>query len=332
MESRKFVLKIDKGILYLIFLTIPFMEVSYIKRFTLFHWIFLGWQLVAFLIILISFLRSERKPSPVVYIIVIIQSYLITNTLIQGGEVRTIIRDSFYIIAVVLLYDLFASDELFVKSQLICFETLIYINLITIILYPDGLYQARNEVTTQFIWDASKNWFLGFYNTYTQFFIPGLTFSFIYAYQTKRKARLIALLCAVTASLLLVKSGGNLVSIFIMVLSFVFLKNFTRFFNYLNYWLVQIVFYVGIIVYKLQDIFDWLVNGVLHKQNSLDDRIILWGRIIQSVRERIVYGYGYENSNYRVIKYGVGAWARYAHNSLLEMMYQGGLIYLFLFH
>lgn len=324
-------LVIRKRFLLLVLLTIPFMEVPCIKRVSWLHIIFQSWQVLSLVLIILTAILSKHIFSRIVYFILCIQGYVLVNTFIQHGDVKTFTKESIYILAIAMLYDVFISEESFIESQVFCFELLTYINLLTILMFPDGLYTVENVVSLRYVWKASKYWFLGFYNTFTEFYIPGLTFMFVLTYQRNQKKRAALFLMAIVSSLLLVKSGGNLLAMFIMIFVYFFFRKYTKIFNYLNYWMIQLVFLVFVFFYNIQSHFEWLLVDILHKKHSLNDRIILWKRIIGFIQQRLIFGYGYENGNLRSIKYGIGAWARYAHNSFLEIIYQGGLVYLILF-
>ena len=322
---------IRKRFLLLVLLTIPFMEVPYIKRIGLLHLFFQSWQIISFVMIILTAILSKHVFSRIVYLIFGIQGYVLINTIIQHGDVKAFAKESLYILAIAMLYDVFISEESFIESQVLCFELLAYINLLTILLFPDGLYTVKNVVSLRYVWKASKYWFLGFYNTFTEFYIPGLTFVFVLAYQKKQKKRAALFLAAIISSLLLVKSGGNLVAMFVMIFVYFMFRKNTKIFNYINYWLIQLIFLAFVFFYNIQSYFEWLLGAILQKRNSLNDRIILWKRIIGFIQQKLIFGYGYENGNLRSIKYGIGAWARYAHNSFLEIMYQGGIVYFVLF-
>ena len=59
--------------------------------------------------------------------------------------------------------------------------------------------------------------------------------------------------------------------------------------------------------------------------------MLLWKRTIALIDHSMWYGHGVREGIERIREVKMGAWARYAHNLILEILYQGGFIYLALF-
>lgn len=309
--------------LLLVLLTLPHLKPGYFEQSPLMDLIFNLWRIVSFAIIIARLVFVKQKISAIVVLICIQQTFILGVTLLNEGDIYICAVSVFSIISIVLLYDGMRYDrEVFLSSQLFCFELMIYINLITELLFPDGMYATHESLFV-----SNRHWFLGFYNNHTVYFIPAFMFAWLYKETTGKKLRTYFLTCVIFISALLVWSGGVLMALFGMAFVYVLLKNRTRLFHYYTYWSIHVFFYLFIVVLKLQDVFQWLIDGVLGKWRSLLLRMTLWDRTRGFISEAPLFGHGVFNAITRQLENGFN-WAGHAHNLLLELLYQGGLVYL----
>lgn len=313
----------------LVLLTLPQLNPKYLGEFVFSNVIVNCLRVISSLVILFWMFAVKRKLSVIVLVIGLQQGYLLLCTFIAGGAVRDCMLSVVAVLSVVMLYDVALEKwEVFLSSQLFCFEVVIYINLLTEIVFPDSLYVTQDEIMHVVL---RKNWFLGFYNNHTQYFLPALMIAFLYKYKTGKKLRTYILTLAIFVSAVLVWSGGVLVALLGISIVYTFFKNWTKIFNYYNYWLLHLVFFISVILLKSQIIFKWLIDDMLGKWHSLEVRMELWDRYIEEfIPQKIIFGYGIEDSIERKMKVEM-KWACHAHNQLLEVLYQGGIINLVLF-
>ena len=303
--------------LLLVLLTLPHLKPAYFGEIPVMDLLFNLWRVVSFAVIMARLVLVKQKISVVAALICIQQVFLFWVTLLNEGDIFLYAISAFPIISVALLYDGMRYDmEVFLSSQLFCFELVICINLITELLFPDGMYHSELY---------SLNWFLGYDNTHIIYFIPALMFAWLYKETTGKKFRTYFLTCTIFASALLVWSGATLVALFGMAFAYALLKNRTRLFNYFTYWSIHIFFFFFAVVLKFQNIFQWFIDGVLGKWNSLLVRMTLWDRTLKLISKSLLFGYGFTDESTRVLEGGF-RWASHAHNLLLEILYQGGLV------
>src|SRR5699024_3096893 len=81
-----------------------------------------------------------------------------------------------------------------------------------------------------------------------------------------------------------------------------------------------------IAVYEVQKYFAFFIETVLQKSVNFTGRMTLWGNTIGLIKEKPVFGHGIELSNVTFSKIGKTT----AHNHYLNLIYNGGIIYLFL--
>lgn len=308
----------------IILLTLPHMKPGYFTQIAFLDRCFDFMKVASFLIVLIGVCFFKCRLSIVSILIGAMQAYLVINTVFHQGEVWTSMVQAFSVVSVILLYELVQEEDVFLSAQLFCFELVIYINLITELLYPEGMYQTQNGLFV-----AKLNWFLGYYNNHSQYYIPALLMAFLYKERTGKKIRVYAIMTVIFASSVLAWSGGVLMGLLSMTIVYVLFKKKSNCFHYYTYWSIHILFFIAIFQLKFQELFRWLLDGVFGKWRSLDVRILLWDRYLSFIQNSLVFGYGVEKGIVRELKSGFH-FAMHAHNFLLEIFYQGGIIYFLL--
>lgn len=310
-------------------LTIPHMDTDYLSQLHIVGDLIDICKVVSLIGIVWLYIIKRRKPSVMAAVIISMEIYIWIITAINQGSVYRYAVSAFSTVCGVLLYDLFLTydTEDFLSAQLLCFEIIIYINLVTEILYPDGMYMMESSLST---FTSGRNWFLGYYNRHSKVFIPALMIAFLYAAQTGKKLRTYMMYIVIWISAIIVWSGGVLLSLGIMSIIYLFLGYHTKLFNYYNYWFLHIVFFVLVICFKVQNLFYWLIEGILHKWSSFSARINLWNITLLQIADRPILGHGYKIGAIRAQETGM-LWGTYAHNMVLEVMYRGGLVYLLLY-
>lgn len=305
--------------LFLVFLTLPHLEPALLNRIPVLEMTIDVWRGVSFAIMVFWLVITRRKISLVVALAAVWQFSILVSTMMHHGEIYKCIVTAFSMLSIMLLYDVASKeDEIFLSSQLFCFELVIYVNLLTELLYPNGMYVANS-------FPYAPNWFLGYYNGYTKYCVPALMFAWLYKEKSGKKLRTYLLTGGILLSAILVFAGGFALSLLCMILVFLFFKNRTRIFNYINYWLIHIFFFFFIFVLKLQNLFSWLVDDLLGKMVSLLSRMDIWEQTLVYIRKSPLIGYGVQATATRVAEYH-STWKIHAHNMLLELLYQGGFI------
>jgi O-antigen ligase len=87
--------------------------------------------------------------------------------------------------------------------------------------------------------------------------------------------------------------------------------------------------FFSIVVLRLQNIFSFFIEGVLHKGLSFTGRTDIWDKAIAMILESPFLGYGIAQSGkvYRLSKHKY----YHAHNAFLEVMVEGGVFALIAF-
>lgn len=311
--------------LFLVLMTLPHLEPLYLDTFPSIGMIFTLMKAATLLIMCFCFLLTRRKISYVILLTVAWRGVLVLSTVLHDGQVYGSIASSLSILSVMLLYELTYTQKntTFLSAQLFCFEIVIYINFITELIFPNGMY--LNET-----FPYGPNWFLGYYNSYTVYCIPALMFAWLYKEKTDKKFRTYFLTVIIIASDIVVFAGGFTMALASMGIVYIFFKGRTRIFNYINYWMLHIIFLVFIIVLKLQNLFFVLLNDILGKWSSLLSRMNIWDQTFRFIFKSPWIGYGSQEKTRRLMEFHSN-WMIHSHNMFLEMLYQVGIIGLILF-
>lgn len=308
------------GIWFLyVFLALPHLKPPYLSTFPTIDIIIDVWRGISFIFVILWYILKKKQISIVVILAMAWQLSLLLSTIYNQGAIYSCVVTSFSILSIMLFYDIAqAYKEIFLSSQLFCFELVIYINLITEFVFPAGMYLNNG-------FPSGPNWFLGYYNGYTKYFIPALMFAWLYKESTGKKWRTLILFVGIVASTIIVFAGGQAVALAIMVFVFLFFKDITMIFNYYNYWLLHIIFVTVISLPKFQEIFIWFLNNILKKTSSYLTRARLWDKTFYFFLQSPLIGYGVQTSSSRIAQYRL-PYGIHAHNMLLELLYQGGII------
>ena len=307
----------SKKWLLIVALTIPNLKHGYLDYCQSIDLILNVWKIIAFVVTIYYFHKMQSGISKITLFIIIMECYLLADTYVQNANTYACASTAFSVICLSLVYEVFCGDgQLFIDAQLFCYEVLIYLNLISEIVYPHGMYKNISY----------KNWFLGYYNTHMMFFLPALVFAFL----KKDKIRLFFLYVAVVISSVLVWAGGSIMTLFALTIIY-FLSSNTYIFNYFTYWLIQPLFFILVVQLGMIERLKWIIGDLLGKWSSLQGRIRVWNTELSRLNKYWLFGKGIEHSGTRIKSYYGYSWAVHAHNLVLEILHVGGLFYLIIF-
>ena len=254
-------------------------------------------------------------------------------TFINGGKYISVIRNIIVLPAIVMWCDYIQHKGKFilVNSLSLLLESFIYINLLTILLVPDGLYQF--EPIEGLVSD--RVWFLGYRTGHNIYLIFGCICGYIrYLYSEKNSLdliRIIVLFGASVATVILIGTGTGFVVItaFVVLIPFCAINKKVRMtFSWAI--LFHVVLFFAITVFFASQLFVGYFS-LFNKSATLTGRTELWAftwlRIIQSP----IFGHGYMNDSDLMWLRLLAGGATTSHNALLDMLFRGGIVTFALF-
>lgn len=263
-------------------------------------------------------------------------AYQIVITIIRQGDVSSLLSVSLGFVCICLFSEMFFEKNGidFINILSLVLEIYVYINFLTLIVYPNGIYKT---VST----DNPNNWFLGYKNQLINFILPVLCFSIINLYYNKKQSKvhktfrmLFLYSVAITTSFVL-WSAGTMVVVFLMVMFLAFHKFFNpKWFNFRNCFVVNCAMTFSIVVLRVQNAFSFIIVDVLGKDITFTGRTFIWDKALRYVYENPIFGNGVEFYSFRYIKMRMdstwltGYAALHSHCRFLEVVYRGGVILL----
>ena len=271
----------------------------------------------------------KRKISKIIIYITIFEAIIILSTIINDGNLKGCILNAIQAIVLCLLvdYGVRYNKKALLNSLLLIFEILIITNLITIFMFPDGMYS--NPIS-----GYKENWFLGFDNSHIVYLMLGITISVIYSYLYFKRLTLrtyfIIIISIITVLIRWSATGVvGILLLFIYLISRGLINKF-KFFNIKNYTIIYLISFFGIVILRIQNYFSYLIVDVLKKDLTFTGRTHIWDRTITFIKQSPYIGCGYFEGIIRQYKYHIWG-AVHAHDQILEILYLGGIALLIVF-
>lgn len=273
----------------------------------------------------VIFCMSIKKNnfSKIIYYIILFLLILFISTLLNNGDVTSCIFTMLHIITLSLIvdYGIRYHSSSFLNAFEFLLTTLVIINLVSILMNPNGMYTDSSGY--------KDNWFLGYRNIHILFILPALLISYINSFYKYNKLTIknYLLLLVSIISLVLVNSSTSLIGIAIITIFTVFSGFFNniKLMNIKTYFLTYIVLFFGIVVFRVQNIFSYIIEDILHKNLTLTGRVYIWDYVIDFIKVKPFLGYGIEDKLVRLNKTNY-LQSYHAHNQFLEIAYQTGII------
>ncbi len=253
----------------------------------------------------------------------IYEGFLLMNTYVHGVSIIDTMKNSYIFnnILVFMLYQVgFDDTKNFIRAQYYSFSLVVYINLLTVLMFPDGVWVAEGAGNT-------KNWFLGYYNTHSTLYVMAIYMALIYSLAYKKFLGPTLMISAIYTSSVILQSGGTLAMLMATGVLLIFYRKGKIFVDYWALWTVPIIFFLGIIIFQASSWGNYvysLSEAAFSKGSSFLGRAQAWVWAVYYFQRSPIFGYGIVHAT----TYG---WAAHAHNMLLEILHQGGLASLSLF-
>lgn len=276
---------------------------------------------------------GSLKWSKIVICLVLYYLYLLITTVIHHGSDGTVFFQAVQFIAFAIYLEMVMklNPAAICKSLLNILTAYLILNFVTILVMPGGLY-ATSYYT--------NNYLFGYDNQNVNFLLPAMILVIIKNECYKPcKIHVLLVYFISVATAIIIWSGMTLV-VTVCMSAFAFfclgqnshvinqvLKG--KWFNFTNMLLLNIAMCIGLVFFRIQDYFEYLIVAVLHKTTDLTSRTRIWERSISFIKQNLFWGYGKEIYQQRALKHGFRALhpaGLHAHNRFLETIYRGGVI------
>lgn len=200
------------------------------------------------------------------------------------------------------------------------------INLITLVLFPQGLgVYGYNESSDNYYY------FLGLRIAFTPFILTELLLSHIVDYLQEKNLSSFTKMSFVVGLLTFViekiATGLFAITIIYALMFMVRRKNIK-----LNMHVIYLIYAIGfvlIVVYNIQyklPFFSYLLEDVMHKDLSFDNRTTIWASTIAAFLKQPLFGYGVTGGGGVLVEFKYRVATLSAHNQILNTLYEGGIV------
>ena len=288
-----------------------------------------GWKLGALLCVLLFFVNKKGiRFHPVTIYFGIYWIVLLLITFINQGDLRACVALAITVMENVLLFDYIISAQKYrvINLYLLILKMLIWINLVSILIFPNGMYETRSYDGS---WVENSCWFLGYKNNYIGIIFLAILMSVYLAIlktgNVDKKSILLIVVCFVET--LLVDSATSTVAL-LLLLILILIKPVKRIINKINVYvivLVQMGAFILLVFFEIHNMFEKLIVNILGRSMTLSGRTFVWARAVELIKENWFLGFGVQNT-ILVRKMLTKSWAGNCHNQYLEFFFLGGVI------
>ena len=276
------------------------------------------------LILLIMKFRSYH-PGKAALSILVLEGCLFFSTFYNGKySLVTLGLNEITTISFVFLLDyMFSSDmEKVVSVLTLHYEILVYGNLITVFLFPEGMYNLGT---------GRNYWLLGQVNQIILYVLPAMVLELLYSRYVRKNRypgiRACMLITTGIVTVIVVWSATAVVGMMIF-LGILILEYIAGIKINLKYGiLASVIIFLAFVIFRVQDMFAYFIVNILHRNLTFSTRTEVWDRALACIQEKVILGYGAETSEQAVKHFGYLT----PHNRCLYLMYQGGILMLGVF-
>ena len=213
-----------------------------------------------------------------------------------------------------------------VEILYIVISILVFIDIISLILFPKGLLQTE-YVWTQWTTTYDPVWFLGSNNNRIFYYII-LNILTIWKYNEKllTKRRVFFVFFIETVAICIERSSTSIVAMLLMdiaVCLFIVKKRFTKI-RVNIYMAIYIIFEIILIAGSILFLKS-LVGSIFHKDLTFSGRTIIWQQILFMIAQKPFFGWGYVGGEKMSTILGSQVFTS-AHNQWLNFLFQGGIV------
>lgn len=199
------------------------------------------------------------------------------------------------------------------------FEVLLYANLLSILIFPNGMYQTMASGSG----GTWENWLLGYRNTQIRTLLPGACLALMYAQVTRGRVtlRAAAYIAVMAGTMLYIKSATALVglAVFLALMAIFRKRALPRWASILNANLLTAVVFFLIVTVGIQNLFAFVFENVLGRDTDFTGRVVVW----QRAWDYIVHSPFWGRPEFTEIDL-LGGFS-HPHNYWLNILMRGGL-------
>lgn len=278
-------------------------------------------KVVSLLIIALMSLRDlikTRKISLAAVTLIAMEAWVSVDVFMHQGIRTNIILMVSYVLGICALIEFQVREHAreLLSAFLLVNELVIVANLITMLLFPGGLYYTPMQG-----WD---NWFLGYRNGFINIFAPALALELLNSRVTGKRLRFLTMLAVCAISMVLCKSKTGLLGILAFLAIYATGIYGKRWCNGLTVAMTGLAAFFAIVVFKLQSLFQ-PVFDLLGRNVTFTGRTGIWSHAIDWIKQSPWVGYGLPAEEELTVIFDNTAGVS-AHNFILDHLFCYGVV------
>lgn len=266
----------------------------------------------------------KKKKSRIVLLAIADKILAVIVTIINGGDIKSALIYTITAFVLALMVYWGCENKNIISALYYVLTIFCFINMITIIFFPKGMYSTR-----EIGWE--KNWFLGWKTVLPLYTIPESALAFLFYYNTGKIRHIFFFLVAIIQPFM-EQSAGAMVSSMVLITGFwIAQSDMVKMKRFMNVWAVFIGYLIAsylLIIGNITSNINKMFFTILGKDSTLTTRTtILWPINVKAFLQRPIWGYGYLKQNDFLNVLG----AHRAHNMALGILITSGIIGLLIF-
>lgn len=283
-------------------------------------------MVISFSVVIMEVIVRHIKLNMYIYLLAFFMGWLVLRSFFAGGQTGSLLEIAMRFGGISVLIQLYSKQvSTLIRGFFINFEAIIYLNFICLLLYPHGMYVSSQTGN----WN---NWLLGYDNHWFIVYFGACFILFTYSYIFNCITRPFLLFCIIHISSFIVMSGAIIVGLLLIDFFWIFKIYKSPLFTYRTIWIVAIIVNAMFIFIGGSGIISFIIYSVLQKSSAtLLSRQRIWEKTILSIKDNLLFGVGKPQTIDRIAFYN-NRHASNAHNFLLEIVFEGGMVALLLFY
>lgn len=295
-------------------------------------------------------LIRTRRTNAYIYISVVFFALLNVSTLLSGnGEAFSMsntrmIKCICFVLTTEYLLQKYDPRKS-ISVLMFVMEVLNYANLISMFIYPNGMYHTEwvngmdiaVKSTSNYVRTTDRvHWLMGHQSTTIRYVLPAICVAILFSVITnseKKKRvplniRSLVLIIGCVMEVVISGSGGN----YIILLFFVALLFIMRKSNFIKTWWViggTFIFYSISSILSQTSFFN-IIGLIVHRSVDLISRCKTWLSVVEAWTQKPIMGYGYINETSYMTRNLMNNYGN-PHSDYLWVLFEGGLIAIVVF-
>lgn len=275
--------------------------------------------------LLLYTLRKKLVNYQLIFIFTLYYGFLFFSTILNSGSIGDWFQEVLTTYLVILWMHTASQKgaKPCLRMLMLVFEFLIYVNMVTVLLYPSGLYQSVDAVVS-----ARYGWFLGHQSLFSMYAGPAICVAAMRLNNEDsilQKVRSLLLIVACVVQTFILGSANNLICLLVIALGTVIMSVFNmKEFPIKTAFIGVATLVLVICVFQATSFMEPFVVNYLHRSMTFTDRTFIWEKAIIYIKDNFFLGCGVQNDEMMRTILGVG----HAHNQYLQCFLIGGVFLL----